>query len=304
MDGMPAVGLCSHILNTTYSDVKNRNAPPLQHTSDVQDKSGVENIFKNVMPLLKSAEGNNVVDAVVKAEADFVKLTSSQEIRVESFQGYGRDYIKEMGYSPDAYVQMAIQLATYRLFGKQVGTYEAVQVRPFLHGRTETCRSVSLASSRFIRYMGLRPKENDPASRSQKVALLKEAVTNHVTYLGNAGQGMGVDRHLFGLSMLVNNDQDEESSSAPQLFSHPVFERSKKWRVSTSTLPNAPGFGEVVPDGVGIGYEIKPNACLFTVTALKENNWTDRLCHLLEEALLEMRLLNDEHDKTIRRSKL
>jgi mevalonate kinase len=67
MDGMPAVGLCSHILNTTYADVINRNAPPL-YTSDSQDESGVKSIFKNVMPLLKTAEGRNVVDAVVKGK--------------------------------------------------------------------------------------------------------------------------------------------------------------------------------------------------------------------------------------------
>ena len=57
-------------------------------------------------------------------------------------------------------------------------------------------------------------------------------------------------------------------------------------------------FLEVVPDGVGIGYAVKADSCIFNITARRDNNWTGGLCHLLEEALLEMRLMNDM-DSTI-----
>jgi hypothetical protein len=50
---------------------------------------------------------------------------------------------------------MAIQLAAYRIFGRQVATYEASQVRSFLHGRTETTRPVSMESAAFVKMMGL-----------------------------------------------------------------------------------------------------------------------------------------------------
>lgn len=40
-------------------------------------------------------------------------------------------------------------------------------------------------------------------------------------------------------------------------------------------------------------YGVKADCCIFNVTALKEHNWTDRLCHYLEEALLEMRAILD-----------
>ena len=39
--------------------------------------------------------------------------------------------------SPDAYAQMAIQLAYYRLKGTVRATYESAQTRKFLAGRTE-----------------------------------------------------------------------------------------------------------------------------------------------------------------------
>ena len=212
------------------------------------------------------------------------------DLQVQSFQGYGSNFIKKAGFSPDAYVQMAMQLATYRLFGEQVGTYEATQVRPFLHGRTETTRAVSPESEAFIKKMGLRPKydEHDAAVRKEKLSLLRDAVTSHVNYIGKAAKGMGVDRHLFGLSMEV-----KDGEVAPALYSHPLFVRSKRWRVSTSHLTHPKfdnwGYGEVVPDGVGLAYAIKADSCVFNVTALREQEWTEPLCYYLEEALLEMR---------------
>ena len=189
---------------------------------------------------------------------------------------------------------MAIQLATYRLFGEQVGTYEATQMRPFLHGRTETTRAVSPASAAFVKRMGLRPQNdlNDEGAREEKLALLSEAAQSHANYTKKAGKGKGVDRHFFGMAMLVNEDD-----ISPALFSDSLYLKSKKWRVSTSHLTHPKfenwGFGEVVTDGVGVGYGVKKDSCIFNITSRREHGWTEHLCHLLEEALLEMQLLND-----------
>lgn len=197
-----------------------------------------------------------------------------------------------MGFPPDAYVQVAMQLATYRLFGEQVGTYEATQVRSFLHGRTEVTRAATTDSEAFIKSMGFRPKldENDASVRSEKIKLLKMATKTHAKYTGLAAAAQGVDRHLFGLSMLVQDGEE-----APDLYSDTVFQRSKRWRCSTSQLShprfNLWGYGEVVPDGVGLAYAVLPRSCVFNITALRSTGWTDKLSELLEEALLEMQRL-------------
>jgi carnitine O-acetyltransferase len=224
------------------------------------------------------------------AKDEFDTLVLQNALTVQSFQGYGSDYIKKAGFSPDAYVQMAMQLATYRLWGEQVGTYESTQVRPFLHGRTETTRTVSEQSNAFVQRFGLRPMldENDPSSRQEKIRLLKEAVNEHVKYIGFAAKAQGVDRHFFGLSMLLHDGE-----ALPDLYNDPVFQRSKRWRVSTSHLTHPKfdgwGYGQVVPDGVGLAYSIHPRHCVFNITALKSTGWTEQLSQLLEEALLEIR---------------
>lgn len=209
-------------------------------------------------------------------------------MHVDTFHGYGSNFMKKAGHSPDAYFQVALQLASYRLFGKQVGTYEASQVRPFLHGRTETTRSASPESGAFVREMGFRPTcdEGKSVVRNRKYKLLQEATQRHRETIANASKGMGVDRHFFGLSMLV-----QEGETTPSLFTDPLFIRSKRWRVSSSTTPHCPGFGEVDPDGVGFGYLVQPDACIYTVSCRKEQNYSEKLVHFLEEALAEMRTL-------------
>lgn len=48
--------------------------------------------------------------------------------------------------SPDSYLQMALQLAYYRVYGHFASTYETQQTRAFLHGRTGESCAVSMAA--------------------------------------------------------------------------------------------------------------------------------------------------------------
>eukprot|EP00970_Alexandrium_tamarense_P018651 scaffold13358_cov198-Alexandrium_tamarense.AAC.14 len=302
MDGMPVVGFCDFITKRSYTEI----------AAESRGKSGgiVESATENVKDIFSdcvgdlASSGSNVSANIAESKANFDKLISAHELQTQSFQGYGSNAIKKMGYSPDAFVQMAMQLATYRLWKEQGGTYEATQVRPFLHGRTETTRTVSPACEAFIKTMGLRPKhdEMDAAKRKEKLELLREAVASHSKYIGMAAKAMGVDRHLLGLALSV-----KDGETAPPLFSHPLYVRSKTWRVSTSHLTHPRfdswGYGEVTPNGVGLAYSIHPNNCMICITALREHGWPERLSHLLEEALLEMQTLN-EIDSAIPASKL
>jgi carnitine O-acetyltransferase len=193
--------------------------------------------------------------AFTQAVDHFTEWTDNHEIAVQVFRGFGSDWIKKAGYSPDAFVQQAIQIATHRLWHEQVGTYESTQVRPFLHGRTETTRSVSTESAALVARMGLRARYddvNDESARRDKIRLLQEAVNSHGKYISNAAQGYGVDRHMLGLMLLC-----KEGEALPSLYGNPVFQRSKRWRVSTSHLTHPYfenwGYGEGMCVVGGIG---------------------------------------------------
>ena len=65
--------------------------------------------------------------------------------------------------------------------------------------------------------------------------------------------GRGIDRHLLGLRLLLRPLNGESST----LFEDDLFERSSRWKLSTSGLSagllfKGTGFGAVYEDGYGI----------------------------------------------------
>ena len=77
----------------------------------------------------------------------------SHDVSVLHYAVHGKDFIKSVGMSPDSYVQMAIQLAYFKLMGTWAATYESAGMKRYAWGRTETCRSVSLESVDFVKAM-------------------------------------------------------------------------------------------------------------------------------------------------------
>jgi carnitine O-acetyltransferase len=291
MDGMPVVQLADAITKLKYGDiVKKEDMTAATTSATATTATAATRIFPQPFPLTLSSL---LQPHISKAQRDFDQLTTTNELAVCRFDGYGSSFMKQAGYSPDAYAQMIMQIATYRLLGggtSPVGTYESTQVRPFLHGRTETTRTVSPESAQLCQLFGPKPlgDEDDPESRGRKLLALDAACRSHVNYLKMAGNGLGVDRHLFGLSCLVAPNE-----TLPDLYRDPVYQRAKRWRVSTSHLthPNFDswGYGPVVSDGVGLAYSIHPRHCVFTITAHRDHGgWPDQLSTLLQEALVEV----------------
>ncbi|KAG5185764.1 hypothetical protein JKP88DRAFT_289083 [Tribonema minus] len=126
---------------------------------------------------------------------------------------------------------------------------------------------------------------------AQKLALLKAAAAAHVANAAAAAAGRDVDRLLFGLNMLAERESDRA------LFRDPSFAHTKHWAISTSHLTHEAfdnwGWGEVVPDGVGVAYMIKRRGVFANVAAVRDaaRRWPARFTHLLHEALEEMRAL-------------
>lgn len=85
------------------------------------------------------------------AETRISDLICQNDSQALEFEGYGSNFIKRHGFSPDAFMQMAFQAAYYGLYGRVESTYEPAMTKAFLHGRTEAIRTVQPESVNFVK---------------------------------------------------------------------------------------------------------------------------------------------------------
>ncbi|TKS73231.1 Carnitine O-palmitoyltransferase 1, liver isoform [Collichthys lucidus] len=120
-------------------------------------------------------------------------LADDVDSHIFPFNDFGKGLIKKCRTSPDAFIQIALQLAHYRDKGKFCLTYEASMTRLFREGRTETVRSCTMESCAFVRSM-IRDETTE-----ERLKLLKAAAEKHQNMYRLAMTGDGIDRHLFCL---------------------------------------------------------------------------------------------------------
>ncbi|XP_045545557.1 carnitine O-palmitoyltransferase 1, liver isoform isoform X2 [Salmo salar] len=225
---------------------------------------------------------------VAKALADDV------DSHIIPFNCFGKGLIKKCRTSPDAFIQIALQLAHFRDKGRFCLTYEASMTRMFREGRTETVRSCTVETCAFVRSM----VEDNP--RELRLKLLKEAATKHQQLYRLAMTGGGIDRHLFCL-YVVSKYLGEDSAFLKEVLSEP-------WRLSTSQTPlqqvelfdlarhpeyvsSGGGFGPVADDGYGVSYIILgENLINFHISSKHSSPETDshRFGNHIKQAMLDI----------------
>lgn len=80
-------------------------------------------------------------------------LLQDVELRILVHNAFGKGLMKKCRVSPDAFIQMALQLAYFRDAGKFSLTYEASMTRLFREGRTETVRPCTIESAAWVKAM-------------------------------------------------------------------------------------------------------------------------------------------------------
>uniref|UniRef100_A0A6P7GLT9 carnitine O-palmitoyltransferase n=1 Tax=Diabrotica virgifera virgifera TaxID=50390 RepID=A0A6P7GLT9_DIAVI len=235
-------------------------------------------------------------DAIDKSYNVACNLIKDINLRIFVHDSYGKGFMKTCGVSPDAYIQMALQLAYFRDAGKFCLTYEATMTRLYREGRTETLRPLSIHSVAWVKAM-----ENKNSSVEERVKLLKTACKNHQVTSQDAMCGKGIDRHLFCL-YVVSKYLEVDSPFLQEVLSEP-------WRLSTSQTPHGQtarfdlkkhpkcisaggGFGPVADDGYGVSYIIAGEDLLFFHVSNKESCPTTdchRFARNIERALADIR---------------
>ncbi|KAI0237816.1 Carnitine O-palmitoyltransferase 1, liver [Lamellibrachia satsuma] len=211
---------------------------------------------------------------------------------------YSKGLMKKFRISPDGYLQMAVQLAYYRLHGEFVKTYEPSTGRLFALGRTETIHPISDDSKAWVHAM----QPESTVDGAANIRLLKNAVSHQMSFRLSATQGHGCDRHLLGLYCASR----ELGMDIPKIF------MDKAWRLpfklSSSQTPTAVlsfkpdmdqkwwggGFAPVCDEGYGVSYVFVGDENLnINITSWKSCKETDstKFSKCLNEAMEDMKTL-------------
>ncbi|KJK83397.1 Carnitine O-acetyltransferase [Metarhizium anisopliae BRIP 53293] len=268
MDGTPTHRLNDYINDLIFGNKIDFSDPSIR--SDLPEPQLIQ--FDITAPIQAEID---------RAVTDFHTVINQHQLAVQAYQGYGKGLIKKFKCSPDAYVQMIIQLAYFKMYGKNRPTYESAATRRFQLGRTETCRTVSDESVAWCKSMS-DASQDDQA----RINLFRSAIDAHLEYITAASDGKGADRHLFGLKKLLAPDEE-----VPAIYKDPAFGYSSSWYLSTSQLSseffNGYGWSQVIDGGFGIAYMINENSINFNVVS--KSLGSDRMSYYLNEAAGEMR---------------
>lgn len=197
------------------------------------------------------------VQAAGEAFADYAANTATSTV---SFPGFGSDRAKQLGMSPDAFVQMAYQLAHKRTKGLTGATYESIATRQYQHGRTEAMRVVTPEVLRFVE------AADDPTEdRPTRVAALRAAADKHVARAKECQRGEAPEQHLWELQLIQQRQGSELGATGSlALYQSPGWLKMRDDYLSTSSVSSVNlqhfGFGATSAQCIGVAYVLLPDS--------------------------------------------
>ncbi|KAJ1363183.1 hypothetical protein KIN20_022990 [Parelaphostrongylus tenuis] len=215
---------------------------------------------------------------IANAQKDHVARNSGLSFATMEYTDMNKEVIKKSKMSPDSMMQLAIQMAFYSLYKQTVPTYESCSTAAFLKGRTECMRSATAATKEAT----LAILEGNSKNVEQ---LLSKCSTTHGQLVKEASMGQGFDRHMLGLKITANR----LGKPTPLLFEDPGFLRMEHFVLSTSTLSTNTiilgGFGPVVEDGLGIGYNVSSSRMGAVISSHKKHRDSKEFAEALVKSL-------------------
>ncbi|MEU4521780.1 choline/carnitine O-acyltransferase [Amycolatopsis sp. NPDC024027] len=200
---------------------------------------------------------------------------------------FGANRAKELGMSPDAFAQMAYQLAHRRAKGLTGATYESIATRQFQNGRTEAMRVVTPEVVRFADVL------TSDASAEEKREAFRAAAAKHVARAKECQAGDAPEQHLWELQLIGKRGGDTET---PALYTSPGWLKMRDDYLSTSSAPSVHiqyfGFGSTSPQCIGIAYVLLPDRWnIYLSTPKHVSAEMDRFAGELTKAVAELQEL-------------
>ncbi|CAH1391598.1 unnamed protein product [Nezara viridula] len=229
---------------------------------------------------------DQVADRINEAYCYFDRLVEDQDLYCFKFHPYGRDFLKCNEISADSYIQMAIQLAYFRLHQTIKPQFQLVSIRQFKDGRNEVIRCCSEETTRFVCAM-----QCSTLSVQSKANALYTGIKYHQEMAKEVMEGKGIDNHLFGLRMIAS----ENGRPDPQIFCTPAYQKSCNINLNTYQMAsNFDGFsssGALSPCGYSCYYKLGKQYINFSISAYRSSGITNSylLGQYLMCSLIDMR---------------
>lgn len=214
VDGHTVLRFASDVYTDTilrFARTINGSAPSLWASSSPDPAKRDPESFGDVQTTPHKLEWDMLPElstALRFAETRLADLIQQNEFATLDFPHYGKNFMTSMGFSPDAFVQMAFQAAYYGLYGRIECVYEPAMTKVYYHGRTEAIRPVTDESVEFLStFWGENPA-------AQKIEALRKACQKHTENTRICSKAQGPDRHLYALYCIWQRSIDESQEVA------------------------------------------------------------------------------------------
>ncbi|XP_065077802.1 choline O-acetyltransferase isoform X3 [Ochlerotatus camptorhynchus] len=226
---------------------------------------------------------------------------------VYRYRPFGKNFIKACQVSPDVFIQLALQLAYFKLYGHVVSTYESASTRRFMLGRVDCIRSASMEALEWAKVMcqgeganvtlesdkedDYSSEANDARKKDHLRELFRCAAARQTEVMVQNILGHGIDIHLLGLREACR----EQQGALHELFTDESYKVANCFLLSTSQVACSTnsfmGYGPVTPHGYGASYNPHPNEIIFCISAFFSSDKTSasRFARSLQDSLDAMR---------------
>lgn len=275
LDGITTVAFVDALLGTA---VKERSHPSFAIAQGLPLVERIEFVLNDALR-----------EDVREARLAFKDYAAGISTELVSLPGFGSKRIKSLGMSPDAFVQLAFQLAHYRSRGLLGSTYESIATRHWRHGRTEAMRVVTPECLRFVEVMA------DPgADATVRCKAFRAAAEAHVARTKQCQAGDAPEQHLAELQ-LIHVRRGGDAGDLP-IFRSPGWLIMRDAYMSTSSALSENiqyfGFGPTGTNNIGVPYVMLPERLNIYLSALRPAAGTmHTFAARLKEAVCELQKL-------------
>ena len=201
------------------------------------------------------------------------------------FEDFGKSLIDKHGVYFQGFIQLAIQLAYYRLYNQLTASYQTVSLKSYREGRLEHPITVSEEIETFVKSMTIRSLTD-----RERWKLMSRAIQTYRQLLSDTSKGHVFVKHIQALRYLAERENltvDLFQDSNFRLFIQPKL-------AITSIFALVRFFGSMpLANGHFIGFTPTPDYIYIslTTTLSRSRVTSSEFCREIETCLLELKNL-------------